>query len=350
MDISMIIEMILGTHYLRALAIFVAAYLIMQILLFVFEKVFSRIAKKTKTQIDDLIVDKTRLPLAFLVMLLGARLASESLMFEPGVNTLIERIFGTVIVLTIVHIIVIVFDVIIDNWGRKVAARTRSSIDDDLLGLFHKFSKVALYLMGIMYVLSIWGIEIGPLLASLGIAGIAVAFALQSTLGNIFGGMALILDKTLKVGDIIQLEDGTLGTVEKITLRSTKIRTFDNELMTLPNGKLADSKITNWYMPNRKVRININFGVEYGSDPGKVKKVIMGIIKKEKKALDDPAPYVLFTEMADFSLNFVARFWIEDISDKLDTKDRVTTAIYKALNKNKIGIPFPTHTVYTKKA
>ncbi len=349
MTYQQFIDYVWNTHYLKAVTIFIFAYIVMQILVIIFEKVFLRLAKKTKTIVDDLIVEQTKKPLAVLIMLIGARFASESLQFTKAANSIIVNIFNSLIVLMIAHIIVIVFNIIIDNWGKHLVSKTKSKIDDDLLIMTHRFAKVVLYLLAIIYILKIWGIEIGPLVASLGIAGIAVAFALQSTLGNIFGGVSLIMDKAIRVGDIVKLADGTLGVIEKVSIRSTKLKTFDNELITVPNGKLADEKITNWYMPDKKVRITVNFSTVYGSDLDKVKKLIVEIMKKDKGVQKDSEPYVLFKEMSDFSLNFMARFWIDDISEKLETKDRITTAIYKTLNKNKIGIPFPTSTVYVKK-
>ncbi len=322
----------------------------MQILLFVSEKVFLRAAKKTKTNLDDEIVARTRVPLAFLVLMIGGRLAAEALEFAQIVNFIIENIFGSIIVLTTVHVVIIVVNILLDNWGKKLVSRTRSTVDDDIFHMIHRFAKILFYILGFMYVLSIWGVEIGPMIASLGIAGLAVALAIKPTLENIFGGITLIVDRVLRVGDTVQLEDGSMGKVMKVSLRSTKIKTFDNELMTIPNGKLADSKITNWHMPNKKVRITINFGVEYGSDATKVKKLILGLIDKEKGILKDPSPYVHFTEMADSSINFMVRFWIEDISNKLETKDSMITKIYDTLNKNKIGIPFPTRTIYMEKS
>ena len=350
MALSDIVSLIQNTHYLLALAIFLLSFVGMMVVLIIFEHVFLRIARKTKTKVDDLIVERTRYPLAFLVMTIGARLAVEALIItNTTIQTIIEKILSSAVILFIVHLIVVVFDVLIDQWGRKLAQKTKSSVDDDLLTLFHRISKIILYLLGVLYILTLWGIEIAPLLASLGIAGIAVAFALQTTLGNIFGGVALIVDKAFRIGDVVELGDGTLGTVDKVSLRSTRIKTWDNEMVTIPNGKLADSRITNWHMPDRRVRITVSFSVEYGSKPEKVKKVVMELITKHKKILKEPAPYILFTEMADFSLDFIARFWIEDISDKIFVKDEITTDIYKTLNKNRIGIPFPTRTVHLKK-
>ena len=187
-----------------------------------------------------------------------------------------------------------------------------------------------------------------PLVASLGIAGIAVAFALQNTLGNIFGGISLILDKSVKVDDVIKLDQDTYGTVIDVGLRSTKILTWDGELVTIPNGKLADSRILNFYQPNPSVRVVIEFGVEYGSDTSKVNKVILDAISKIPVVLKDPAPKVMMMEMGDSALKFKALFWVENFDIKFDTKSLATEEIYNALRKAGIGIPFPTRTIYLK--
>ena len=186
------------------------------------------------------------------------------------------------------------------------------------------------------------------MLASLGIAGVAVAFALQNTLGNIFGGISLILDKSIKIGDKIRLDNDAMGIVLDVGLRSTKIRTWDNELITIPNGKMADSRILNFMQPDLTVRGAIEFGVEYGSDPAKVRKVVLDAISKIPRVLKDPEPKVLMMEMSDFALKFKAFFWVDNFDLKFDTKSAATEEIYKSLGKAGIGIPFPTRTIYIK--
>ncbi len=200
-----------------------------------------------------------------------------------------------------------------------------------------------------IFILDIWGIKVGPLLASLGIAGIAVAFALQSTLGNIFGGISLIVDRSITVDDFIKLDDGTEGFVKDIGLRSTKIKTLDGDLVILPNGKLSESKIYNYHKPLPTTRVTVEFGVKYGSDADKVKKVVLKELDDLKIILKNPAPKVIFNEMGDYALKFKAFFWISSIEKKLEAKEEAVAAIYNALNKNKIVIPFPTRTIYLKK-
>jgi len=338
-----------NTHYIKALTILVISFIAMKLLLLVFEQVFKRLSKKTKTDVDDLIIEKTKTPLSLLLLTVGARIALESLTISETVTSILKNITYSFMTIFIAYTAITIINILITNWIQKYTKKTESKMDDDLLGLLHSFTNIALYIFLILYILKIWGVEITPILASLGVAGLAIALAIKPTLENIISGITLIIDQVVRVGDIIQLDSGEMGEVTKIALRSTKIRTFNNELITVPNSKLADSIITNWNLPNNQVRININFGVEYGTKINKVKELSMKIIEHDPDILKEPEPMIIFTEMADSALNFTLRFWIADISNKLVVKDRITTALYNNLNKNKIGIPFPTQTVYVKK-
>ena len=133
-----------------------------------------------------------------------------------------------------------------------------------------------------------------------------------------------------------------------IGLRSTKIKTYDNETINVPNGYLANSKIKNFTQPDFSIRVNVNFGVVYGSNPAKVREVVLAAIKKMELVLPEPEPVVHFINMNDFSLDFVARVWVASYLDAFPTKVELTGVIYDALGEAGIGIPFPTHTVYTK--
>ncbi len=159
----------------------------------------------------------------------------------------------------------------------------------------------------------------------------------------------MIIDKSIKVGDVIKLDADTRGVVLDVGLRSTKLKTYDNEVIFIPNGYLANAKIKNFTEPDLSIRVNVNFGVEYGSDPEKVRQVILEAIKKIETVIEDPAPGVWFLKMSDFSLDFVARVWVNSYTDAYSTKLKMTDEIYDTLNKANIGIPFPTRTVFTKK-
>lgn len=158
----------------------------------------------------------------------------------------------------------------------------------------------------------------------------------------------MILDKSIKVGDLIYLDADTRGKVLAIGLRSTRILTFDNELIIVPNSKVADSKIQNIAEPDPKARVVIPFSVEYGSDVNKVKKIVLAEIKKVEHFIAEPEPIVRFIEMGQSSLNFKAYFYVDSFEFRWAAIDESNTRIYNLLNKAGIGIPFPQMDVHLK--
>lgn len=334
--------------YFDSLVIFVLFFILSKLVVLVSQKIALSLTKRTKTDIDDLIVKKTNKPVSLILLLVGIRLALSPLSINQSVMDILEHVIGSSIVIIFTYIFIVVVDILIGNWFIKIAEKTESTIDDELLPVVENFFRIFSVVIALIAILSIWGVKVAPLLASLGIVGIAVAFALQSTLGNIFGGMSIIFDKSVRVGDKIKLDSGIMGTVLRIGLRSTRILTFDNELVTIPSGKLADSAILNFLQPNPQVRVTIDFGVEYGSDTNKVRKNVIDTLNKIPAVLKEPHPKVLMTEMADFALKFRALFWVKEFDVKFDTKALATEEIYNALIKAGIGIPFPTRTVYLK--
>ena len=343
-----LLNVITTNKYIHSLIILSAFYLMSLLFVFLSQKIILKITKKTKTEIDDLIVAKANKPLSFILLLIGIRLAIIPHPIRPDLLDIIEHIISTLIIAVLTYIAIAVSNIFISNWGKKFASKTESKVDDEVVSLFQKFSRITISFIGLIFILDVWGIKVGPLLASLGIAGIAVAFALQTTLGNIFGGISLIIDRSITVDDFIKLDDGTQGFVTDIGLRSTKIKSMDGDLIILPNGKLADSKIYNYHKPLPTTRAKIEFGVKYGSDTEKVKKIVLDEIKGIKGVLKEPEPAVVFDELGDFALKFKAFFWVSSIEKKIEAKEAALAAVYNALNKNKIGIPFPTRTIYLK--
>ena len=335
--------------YIYSLSLLAFFYILSQLAVILSRKVILRLTRKTTTEIDDLIVGRTSKPISFILLLIGFRLALFPLGIRQNILGFIEHGISSLIIILVTYIVIAVFDISIDGWGKRVAERTKSSVDEQLLPIFHRFSRIFISIIGLLFILPMWGIQVGPLLASLGVVGVAIAFALQNTLGNIFGGMSIILDKSLKVGDKIRIDNDTMGTVIDVGLRSTKIKTWDGELITMPNGKLADSRILNFVQPQPSVRVVIDFGVEYGSDANKVRKVVLETIKKLTGVIKEPEPKVLMMEMGDFALKFKALFWVENFDIKFETKALATEKIYSDLRKEGIGIPFPTRTVYMRK-
>lgn len=333
--------------YINALLIIIGFFLISRIFQFLSEKVILALARKTTTDIDDKIIEGTRGPLSLLLLTIGLHIGTRSLHLGTFTETIANLIL-TFEILLVTFIAMRIVIAIIREVGGRWAAKTESKADDQLIDFGVKITYIIGWCLGVLYALTVWGVQIGPLLASLGVLGIAVAFALQQSLGNIFGGVSMMLDRTVHVGDVVELDALTSGEVVEIGLRATKIRTFNNEILIIPNGILANGRIKNIVLPEPKVRVVVPFGVAYGTNIEKVKTLVLKEVKQVKGYLAEPEPIVRFLEMGASSLNFKAYFWVEQYSMRFAAIDEANTRIYNALGKAGIEIPFPQMDVHIK--
>ena len=332
----------------RALIVFAVLLVLLRLLLYVFVKISLKLTSRTDTDVDDLLLKRASRPITILAFIFALRIAAEEIVLEASFYDNAILFIYSATVITIAYLVYVFIDVFLMRAWKKATTKSRTKLDDNLVHLIEGFMKVVLIILSILYVLDLWGVEVLPLLGALGIAGLAVALALQPTLSNIFAGVSMILDKSVKVGDWVVLEDGVWGVVDKVGIRSTRIKTFDNDILVLTNTKFSESRIQNVSMPEPKVRIVIPFGVAYGSDVEKVRKAVAGEIKKIKTLDKSEEINVRFLEMGDSALKFKAYFYIESFEHRLSTIDEATTRIYNILNKNGIAIPFPQVDVHLK--
>jgi small-conductance mechanosensitive channel len=340
------LEIIIYNQYFRAFIIVLIAFLLAKIITFISKNYLKKWAAKSKTSLDDLIVDKLRPPFIHIIVLIGLQIAISTL--ETG-YIWIESLVRSITALFLIYAAMIVSEIIISFLFDLYKKKNPTKMIDSLSPLLIKTIRVVLIIVAIIWVLSIWQVDITPLLAGAGIASFVIGFAMQDTLKNIFGGISMILEKSLEVGDRISLDSGEMGLVEEVSIRSTKIRTFNNELLTIPNGRLADSLIKNYTKPNLNLRVVVDFSVVYGSDTDKVKEVVEKTIKNMPDVNLEPPVSAIMVAMADSGLNWQVRFWVSNQGEAFDKKIEALDKIYKALNQENIGIPFPTRTVYLKK-
>ena len=345
------LEEYIVNSYLRAGAVFLIVFAVIRLLMFILTRVVPVFTRKTKTILDDVILKKVSGPLTLLALLAGVRFAIGEINIEESLNGTIEGIILTLMIVFGSILVYYVVDALVTIGYRDFGHKVRGKVNESLLQFFHSMLVIVVVVAAFLAILASWGIEIGPLLAGLGVAGIAIAFALQSTLSNVFGGISMLLDRSINVGDLVDLDDGTVGHIMKINLRSTKVQTLNNKLVIVPNGKLSESNIKNVALPSPETRVIVPFGVAYGSDIAKVKKLILGELRKVKGLLKDKnkKPVVRFVEMADSALNFKAFFYIDSFDGVPTAIDDANTRIYNALNKAGIGIPFPQMDVNLKK-
>ncbi len=336
--------------YIKAGVCFVAFFLAAKLIRFFLATIVGCWIKKTQTEIDDLILSTIKTPIFYLIILAGIAISFEFFPFSPSVKHIFSRIVSSVIIIISCYTAAWIIDILIKGWFTKRRKITGEAKKNELVVITRKILNFIMFILVVIFILTLWGVNVTSLVASLGIAGFILGFALRDTFANIFGGIALIADKSFKIGDFIKLDTGEVGEIIDIGLRSTRIRSFEehNEII-VPNNSLVMSKITNYGRPLVSLRMVVKIGVAYGSDVKKVKEVLLGCIHQIKGTLKYPEPKIYFMEMADFSLKFHLVFWIKNYRSRIKITDEVTSLAYEQLQEEGIKIPFPTHTLYIER-
>ena len=220
---------------------------------------------------------------------------------------------------------------------------TKSNTDQTLVKFVGSLSYIALLAFVVIAALNQLGIQTTSFIAILGAAGLAIGLALQGSLGNFAAGVLMIIFKPFKVGDFIE-GAGVAGTVEKIQIFTTQLKTPDNKTIIVPNAKMTGDNITNYTMKGTR-RVDFVFGIGYEDDIDKARKVIEGIIAADSRVLKDPAPMVAVSELADSSVNFVARAWTS-ADDYWGFYFDTTENVKKQFDAGGISIPYPQRDIH----
>lgn len=212
--------------------------------------------------------------------------------------------------------------------------------------------RITIFLIGGLIILQTLGISIAPLLTALGVGGLAVALALQDTLSNLFAGIQIIASQQVRTGDYVKLESGEEGYVADITWRSTSIRMLSNNLVIVPNSKIASAIFINYHLPDKEMAVLVEVGVSYDSDLVIVEQVttetakeIIGAIEGKMKGFE---PFIRYHTFGDSSINFTVILRASEFANQYVIKHEFIKALHKSYAKHNIEIPFPIRTVYLK--
>ncbi len=219
----------------------------------------------------------------------------------------------------------------------------KKDVDATLRQFLLSLLSILLKIMLIISVISMLGVEMTSFVAILAAAGLAVGMALSGTLQNFAGGIIIVLFKPYKVGDFIDAQ-GYSGTVKEIQIFNTILTTPDNKTVVIPNGGLSNSALTN-YSTEEKRRVDFSFGIGYGDDIDKARKIIEGLIGNDNRILPEPAPFIAVSELADSSVKFAVRVWALS-SDYWDIHFDMIEKVKKAFDDNSISIPFPQRDIH----
>jgi small-conductance mechanosensitive channel len=219
--------------------------------------------------------------------------------------------------------------------------------------LTQNLAQLGVFILGILLILSAVGAKITPILTALGVGGLAVALALQDTLSNLFGGFYVAVAGQVRLDDYIKLNTGEEGYVTDIGWRSTSIRGLNNNLVIVPNAKLSQAIVTNYYLPEKRMAASLQIGVEYDSDPDRIERVLLEVasqaVAKVPGLLAEPAPSVMFDPgFGDSSLGFTLNFQVDEFASQYGVRHELRKRILRRFREEGIRIPFPTRTVYVE--
>jgi potassium efflux system protein len=216
----------------------------------------------------------------------------------------------------------------------------RTSLDSGARYAVASLARYALIVLGTLIVLSFLSVpyeQLGWLLAA---ASVGLGFGLQEIVANFVSGIILLLERPVRVGDVVTIDD-TTGVVSRIQMRATTVTNWDRKELVIPNKDLITQKLLNWSLTNVINRLTVEVGVAYGTDPDRVREILLRVVEAHPSVLKDPAPLISFETFGDSSLNFAVRVFLEKLDNRIAVTHQINTAIANAFRDAGIEIPFP---------
>lgn len=334
---------------LIALLIFALFWLLAKLLRYLLTTWGPKFTSFTATDLDDRILLRITPPASMLVVFAGLYIAIKALPLPEKAHIAAS---GAVFIITITILTNIAWramDELLNWYAGHLAENGRGGLDRQLLPLAEKLGTVFLVGTALIIVLKHFNYDILSLVTALGIGSLAIGMAAKDTLANMISGFTLMIDRPFRIGDRIQLSGGHLGDVQDIGLRSTKIRTMDNQLLIIPNSDLCNTILTNQAFPDLRAKGRINIGVAYGSDVELVKDLMVSTALEIPEVLRDPRPEAFFTAFGDSALQMALFFWVEEYTMVFPTTDKINTNMLRRLAESGITIPYPTSSVFLHK-
>lgn len=330
-----------------AFAIIVGAFIVGKAVYWASGGIVKQLTKRTKNRLDDIIVDMVEEPVVFVVTISGIWYGLNTLTLPELATRWIGNIVQVLIVLSVAWLVGRVLDAIYQEYLIPIADQSENDLDDQLLPILRRGTKIAVWSLGIIVALNNAGYDVGALIAGLGIGGLALAMAAKDTVSNIFGGFTIFTDRPFKLHDRIQVS-GYDGTVSDIGVRSTRLTTLAGRVVTIPNSKFADTPVENVTLePSRKVVSNL--GLTYDTTPEQMDKA-MEILKKiagSNAGVEDNV-IVSFNAFGDSAMNVLFIYYIKKESDILATQTSINMNILKEFSAAGLEFAYPTQTLYTK--
>jgi len=343
---------LLSNELIKAIVIIIVFFLGSYFITFLMS-MLGKAASKSKTNLDDMIIQATKLPVRYLAIMLGFFIAFRDFGWTWMIK---EKEFGMADIFFIFIALLVAFTAsrimkTIFSWYGET--EKGENVNQTMFIFSRKVVSAVVYLIAAMIILGQFEIQIGPLLAGLGVMGLAIAFGLQETMANLFAALFLVLDKSINVGDWIKLESGTKAYIEDISWRSVRIRTIGGNTVIVPNSKFVSQNISSYDYPVRSFYTSIGVGVAYGTDLEKAEYVAMQaaekVLKDEEVTEQDNNPIVRYKEFGESSIDFIVIVKVDTVQDEGRVKHALVKQIAKDFEAANIEIPFPQRVVHSVK-
>ncbi|MCK5857130.1 MAG: mechanosensitive ion channel family protein [Bacteroidales bacterium] len=330
--------------WLIAAAIILATVVIAKLVYWVLRTVIKKLTQKTKSTLDDILLESLQQPVVFGMAVFGIWFAFDNLHFPNDIKEYIDKAYFFLIIINFTWVIARVVAGLIEEYIVPVVKKSESDLDDQLLPVIRKTLKILIWTLGVIIALNNVGFNVGAVLAGMGIGGLALAMAAKDTVSNLFGGIMIFTDKPFIIRDRVQIE-GYDGTVEEIGVRSTRLRTLAGRIITIPNAKFTDGIVENVSSePTRKVSLNL--GLTYDTPHEKMElamKILSEINESNPHVRENPI--ISFNAFGDFSLGILFIYYILKGEDILGVQTEMNMEILKQFNANGLEFAFPTQTI-----
>jgi len=308
------------------------------------------LTRSSELSLDDSIVRALRPPLAALVVLQAGAIAVRTMSFLDGRLDEARRVWVAATLLVVVLGIQRTLSALLTWYSTSPSQRLGTRLNIRSLPLVRRAVNIAVLLTGGLVVLDALGVQISPLLAGLGIGGIAVALALQPLLANVFASSYMLSDASVRVGDLVEIEGGPVGTVEDIGWRATRLRSFDNNVVLVPNSKLADATMTNYSASDSQSDARVLVGVSYESDLARVEAVcvdVLTVLRDEHEfAVKDAEPIVRFTGFGESNVDMMLKMRAVTWADSFMLRHEMIKRIHARFEQESIIINYPARRLF----
>ncbi|MEE8061934.1 MAG: mechanosensitive ion channel family protein [Gemmatimonadales bacterium] len=332
------------SEWLIASGIIVAAVVAGRLIYWIIGRVVKRAVARTGNKLGGVVVDMGEGPLVFVVTVVGFWLAYRSLNTTAAFDIFIVKVFFALFTIAGAWFLTRLSDALFNDFLAPLVAETESELDDQLLPLARKAVKITIWVLTAIIALSNAGFDVAAIIAGLGLGGLAFALAAQDSVSNLFGGFTIMADQPFKLNERVKIA-GFDGTIEEIGLRSTRLKTLENRIVTIPNSTFTKSPVENVSSePNRKVVLNL--GLTYDMDEAKVERA-MALLREIAAANADLEENVVvgFNAFGDFALNVAFIYYIRSGSDIMGTQTAINLAILQRFNAEGLEFAFPTQTI-----